>query len=284
MRKIYPAIFKKSGLFVLLVTVLFSLLPGSLLFGQTIVPFNTPGTASWFCPAGVTSVTVEAWGGGGAGGGITGRYSAAGGGSGGGYVRTTMAVSPGTTYSLTIGSGGTGTNGNGGSGGSSWFGSATTFLAVGGNGAVGTSSASTYTAGAAAVITGNIGGTLANFYGGKGADANSSNGSGGGGSSAGTAANGNAATGLLGGAAVAGGGLGGAGNNNGNNGGSGAAPGGGGGGANTSNFNQYKGGAGGNGKVTISYTTPGTYLSQLVSMSTARQTGVQEKPEQYLLS
>ena len=30
--------------------------------------FDTPGTTTWTVPAGVTSITVEAWGGGGAGG------------------------------------------------------------------------------------------------------------------------------------------------------------------------------------------------------------------------
>lgn len=34
---------------------------------------ETPPTGNWICPAGVTSVTVECWGGGGAGGGATGK-------------------------------------------------------------------------------------------------------------------------------------------------------------------------------------------------------------------
>src|SRR5690242_1171671 len=94
----------------------------SLSFGQTST-FNTPGANTWMAPSNVTSVIVECWGGGGAGGGVTSKNGVAGGGGGAGaYTKTTMAVSPGTTYNLNVGNGGTGSSGsNGGAGGSSWF-------------------------------------------------------------------------------------------------------------------------------------------------------------------
>ena len=53
----------------LALSLLFSLLRVESGWGQTVVSYTTPGTYSWVCPAGVTSVTVQAWGAGGAGGG-----------------------------------------------------------------------------------------------------------------------------------------------------------------------------------------------------------------------
>ncbi|MEI8273739.1 MAG: alpha/beta hydrolase [Paludibacter sp.] len=67
------------------------------------------GTTSWVCPAGVYSVQIECWGGGGAGGGGAsgGTGKAGGGGAGGSYVKnTSVTVVPGTTYSVTVGAGG----------------------------------------------------------------------------------------------------------------------------------------------------------------------------------
>lgn len=64
---------------------------------------------SWTCPAGVTSVTVECWGGGGGGGGNTSNTECGGGGGGGGaYAKKTVAVTPGNSYAYAIGQGGTG--------------------------------------------------------------------------------------------------------------------------------------------------------------------------------
>src|SRR4051812_10940364 len=99
-------------------------------FAQT---FNANGT--WTCPAGVTSVTAECWGAGGAGGGATGTPAAGGGGAGGSYVKNTaIPVTPGVTYTVTVGTGGTGGTGNGSAGGDSWFSTAGTILAKGGHG------------------------------------------------------------------------------------------------------------------------------------------------------
>lgn len=75
--------------------------------------FSTQGASTYTVPAGVTSMTVKMWGGGGAGG-------EAGGGAGGGagYVTGTIAVTPGETFAVYIGGGGgAGANNAGGGGG-----------------------------------------------------------------------------------------------------------------------------------------------------------------------
>lgn len=59
------------------------------------------GADTWTCPTGVTSVTVECWGGGAAGG-SGGGY----GGGGGGYAKSIITVVPATVYNLYVGAGG----------------------------------------------------------------------------------------------------------------------------------------------------------------------------------
>ena len=93
-------------------------------------------TQSWTAPAGVTVVDLMLVGGGGAGGGVVGggSGSAGGGGGGGGVVIHSVPVTPGTSYTVTIGAGGarsTGT-GDGGLGGNTTFGSLLTALGGGG--------------------------------------------------------------------------------------------------------------------------------------------------------
>ncbi len=63
--------------------------------------FTTPGVTMWTVPAGVTSVTIDAWGGGGAGGVQMGST-----GGGGAYVRATLAVTPGEVLELQVAEGG----------------------------------------------------------------------------------------------------------------------------------------------------------------------------------
>lgn len=65
--------------------------------------FTASGT--WTCPVGVTSILVIAAGGGGGGGGASKRRSA---GGGGGSLQQTsyIAVTPGVTYTITVGDGG----------------------------------------------------------------------------------------------------------------------------------------------------------------------------------
>ena len=102
-------IFMKRVLQLLLVAFLFLAGMPSLTYGQTTATFSTVGTTTWTCPAGVTSVQVECWGGGGAGGGVANvKYILAGGGAGGNYQVATVQVVPGTVYNIVVGAGGVG--------------------------------------------------------------------------------------------------------------------------------------------------------------------------------
>jgi hypothetical protein len=216
-------------------------------------------SGSWTCPAGITSIAVECWGGGGSGGGATGNPAGGGGGSAGAYVKNNaITVTPGTTYTVTVGSGGIGSTSAGVAGGSSWFNTSTTIMAVGGKGGALASSNSSSAAGAAAVITGNVGGTTI-YYGGAGGTGSTGATAGGGGSSAGTGSNGNAGGVTTGGTAVTGGGAGGNGGlvgSSGGNGNPGIQPGGAGGGGRAGNSTDRSGGAGAAGKVVLNYSCP----------------------------
>jgi len=95
--------------------------------------FDTPGTVSWVCPPGVTSVRARIWGGGGGGGGASNNGSG-GGGGGAGYSEGIVSVVPGNSYPVVVGAGGTaGTTAPtaGGIGGTSSF---AAISATGGNG------------------------------------------------------------------------------------------------------------------------------------------------------
>jgi uncharacterized repeat protein (TIGR01451 family) len=89
-------------------------------------------------PAGVTSLTVEAWGGGAGGGRARANPSTAGGGAGGAYAKKVVAVTPLQTYTVTVGTGGIGGNSTGTDtqhgrpGNPSWFGTTNTIFAEGG--------------------------------------------------------------------------------------------------------------------------------------------------------
>lgn len=70
-------------------------------------PYDTAGTDTYTVPAGITSITVKAWGGGGAGGNGDGGTTGTGGnGGGGGYAKAVLSVTPGETLDVTVGSGG----------------------------------------------------------------------------------------------------------------------------------------------------------------------------------
>lgn len=72
-----------------------------------IATFTTVDTTSWTAPAGITSVNYLVVGGGGGGG--NGYDNGGGGGGGGGMVRSgTLSVTPGTSYTVTVGAGGAG--------------------------------------------------------------------------------------------------------------------------------------------------------------------------------
>jgi Collagen triple helix repeat (20 copies) len=82
--------------------------------------FSTAGTTSFVVPANVTHMLVELVGAGGAGGGSLSTSVSGGGGGGGAYTKTLITVTPGATYSIVVGNGGTGANGaNGSNGGTS---------------------------------------------------------------------------------------------------------------------------------------------------------------------
>lgn len=219
---------------------------GGNLFAQTTTVFTSSGT--WTCPAGVTSINVEAYGGGGGGG----RANRGGGGGGGGYSATTsIAVTPGAAYTITVGAGGTAGNNTvtlGGAGGTTTatFG-ATTVTA---NGGAGGSDDLTSTAPGGVLGTGTV-----RFAGGRGSAPGATN-AGGGGGCAGPTSNGSNGAVTAGGAAgtggtVAGAGGAGAGSNN-TAGTAGSSYGGGGGGGRSRN-----GGAGAGGYLSITYTLAG---------------------------
>lgn len=224
--------------FALIVITLFSF---NLINAQSQI-FTTSG--SFTVPAGVTQITVEAWGGGGRGGTRTTKDEG-GGGGGGAYARSVITVIPENTYTVTVGSGSTTTA----AGGDSWFINNTTILAKGGNSVPDNNS----NGAAGGSETSSIGGVK--YAGGNGSNVVSSNG-GGGGSSAGTGANGTNATNSTGATAPTGGGNGGNGATaNNSNGSPGIAPGGGGGGSKNNGGTQI-GGAGANGQIIISWTRP----------------------------
>ncbi|MDX2070832.1 MAG: PKD-like domain-containing protein, partial [Haliscomenobacter sp.] len=216
--------------------------------------FNSSGT--FVVPTDVTSITVKAWG---AGAGGAGGSSANRGGGGGAFATKTFAVTPGASYTVTVGDGGS----PGNNGGSSSFG--VEVIAVGGStgtgltgGQGGQASACTPTLGA--FSGGNGGGSVAGGGddaggGGGGAATDSNNGGHG---AAGTSSD-PGAGGQAGGNGNVGAGTdqpgdGGDGGNDVFNGDAqnGFAPGGGGGGMSESNFSDS--GDGGDGRVVVSWT------------------------------
>lgn len=69
--------------------------------------FNTPGTYTWVCPPGITSVDVAIVSGGGSGAqGLISSNNGGGGGGGGGGFSGTSTVVPFTAYTVVVGSGG----------------------------------------------------------------------------------------------------------------------------------------------------------------------------------
>jgi hypothetical protein len=241
---------------------------------QGPVTWNKPGRYQWICPGGITSLTtVEAWGGG--GGGCNGFRPVAG--AGGEYAKdTTVAVTPGNTYNVYVGSGGAGGVASGGSlrvgsyGQNSYFQADSITTKAHGGGAVGWNTFTSRGGTGSTSATHNAGGSggLGNFPGGGG-------GGGGSGGSASAGNNGSNASGNTGGAgatAVTGGGKGGTGESfqsGGNYGGGGlpreyvirypapgGTPGGGGGGGSAQNsYGPYYGPGqpGGPGQVTINF-------------------------------
>jgi hypothetical protein len=240
---------------------------GLFLNAEIVDTFTSAGTTTWTCPEGVTTVTVECWGGGGAGGtaknaGTVTKAIRAGGGAGGGYAKKVIPVTPGVNYAIVVGTGGISAADATVGGAPSYFIDATTVKADGGPGGKFNTFTTTYANKAGGVATStNIGDVV--YMGGNGAASygDTSNGNaGGGGSSAGTSSDGVSAavaTDYLGAIAPEGGGNGGNGASTFNMIGSpGTAPGGGGGGAWARGVGTTQlGGNGGTGKVVLTYTS-----------------------------
>jgi hypothetical protein len=236
--------------------------------------YTTPGTYTWVAPAGVTSVDARVYGGG--GGGSGGEHTAGGGasgGGGGGFAEgTTVAVTPGNSYTVIVGAAGSGGEAgkhDGTPGGDSSFegDDRTAVIATGGRG--GFYRGSNADGGLSGTgLTGNDvraggdGGSNLNH----GTSGHTGGGGGGGAAGSGTAGNPGGSPDSSGnpGAGGAGGGAGGAGGDGGHfnvAGHAGTAPGGGGGGGwGNSTDGSTKGGNGAAGKVELVYTpvyTPG---------------------------
>ena len=115
--------------------------PGSLAVSLSPPSYTTlvyTASSTFVVPANVTSVTVEAWGGGAGGGRARGNPATGGGGAGGAYAKKAVAVTPLQSYAVTVGAGGIGGNGTGADtqhgrpGNPSWFGDTNTVFAEGG--------------------------------------------------------------------------------------------------------------------------------------------------------
>ncbi len=237
-----------------------------MLLGATTLALAASDTFSssgnWTAPSGVTSITVEAWGGGGAGGGATGNPAQGGGGAGGQYASKVLTVTPGQSYAIVVGTGGTGGTGDGPAGGDSSFG-ATLVVAKGGAGGTGAAN------GVAGVgtTTGGVGTTV--YAGGSGSAGSTSASGGAGGGGAGSGGAGGDASGRTAGiGTAAGGGNGGAGRNTNGSGNTGNAAGGGGGGAFAGSNTDRTGGNGAKGQVIITYAqTPGVTTNAATAMT-----------------
>lgn len=212
-----------------------------LCYSQSTQTFNVSGT--YTVPAGVTSITVEAWGGGGKGG-LRSINGGSGGGGGGAYSRKKITVTSGANYTVTVGTGSTSTS----AGKDSWFSTSTTILAKGGN-----SVNNNITIGANGGAAGaSIGDYV--FAGGNGANEAPSKSGGGGGSSAGYNLTGVNSVNASGAIAPYGGGNGGNARSVDDGSGTiGQSPGGGGGGAYRSSSGTQSGGNGADGKVIITW-------------------------------
>lgn len=111
------------------------ILSGNTILAQQVL--LTSGS-SWTVPSGVFKIRVECWGGGGGGGWGDPAFShslpyVGGGGGGGAYAMREICVTPGTTYTYSIGQGGSGVSGTN-HGGDTWFMNTTTVMAQGGRG------------------------------------------------------------------------------------------------------------------------------------------------------
>ena len=147
--------------------------------GADYQEFTTSGTFNFTVPAGVSQITVEAWGSGGAGGGSNNYTDCEGvggaGGGGGAYANSTLNVTPGQILQVVVGAGGTGVSGDDGTaGGPSFVGNDTNPVnafvrAAGGSGGAANTGGGSPPGGAGGTIPASVGDTrLAGENGGNG--------------------------------------------------------------------------------------------------------------------
>ena len=211
--------------------ILFFFLFSNFTFGQTTITISPTGSGTFSVPCDVTSLTVEAWGGGGAGGGATANRSKGGaGGAGGTYALSVLTVTPGQIISYNVGAGANGASSAGAAGEASWFITNGTLYAQGGAGGAAPNDGT---------VLGGVGSIASSIGTTRIAGVNGANG-----------------TTTIGGAGGDGANSGGAGGNQTDrgDGDNGAQPGGGGGGAFVDNNSDRIGGNGGNGQIKITYT------------------------------
>jgi hypothetical protein len=217
-------------------------------------------------PYGVNSLTIQCWGGGGGGSTIKNIVLAGGGGGGGAFAQSTtgtyLSFTPGTVYTIYVGSGGTATSPG-----------APSYVTYGKTNIV-CCSADNGKGAAQNSATGVVGGYIINCIG----DISYAGGLGGTGSGA-KAGGGGGCAGTGGGGGAGGNSAGGTGNDSGGNGGngysggpgfgfSGSTYGGGGGGAVCAGSGNETGGSGANGGCVVSYTWPGNNVVLNVISST----------------
>lgn len=261
----------KSFLLLFLLLISSSFLAQGVTFSTPVIVGNEvtvtsigTGTGKFKVPCGVTAITVETWGAGGAGGGtqywLGGEDRTGGGGSGGGYSRKELKVDALEDYDVVVGTGGIGVkNGNGQEGGFSSF-NVDKVRANGGKGGRGSQRNPLINFGAGGLIN-DVGIGTTQHSGGLGfSGAASRSGSGGGGAnSTSNGGNGTPNGGGAGGTGIVtvGKGADGVTANGAKNGNVGGSPGAGGSGGSTTGFlvryDPSAGGAGGNGLVRISY-------------------------------
>ena len=122
--------------------------------GETLLVFSTIGNCTWTVPSDITNVELLVVGGGGsASAGIANIYWPGGGGGGGVETRSGFAVTPGSTLSVTTGSGGGATASSSGATGNN--GTASSFGSITANGGLTPSNTATANAGAKGGASGN---------------------------------------------------------------------------------------------------------------------------------
>ncbi|WP_379966252.1 Ig-like domain-containing protein [Epilithonimonas sp. UC225_85] len=111
-----------ANIMTLLIGLMMAIIPQQIMAQQCKKVYSyTGGDQTFTVPAGITSITIKAWGAGG-GGANSVYYSFVGGGAGGGYSTGTLAVTPGDVLTIRVGKGGVtsstvATFGGGGAGG-----------------------------------------------------------------------------------------------------------------------------------------------------------------------